>query len=232
MHLALAFHRPSCPTPGRLASPIPSARPLVGRRIHSRARTPCFESSRRGHRADQSIYGRSCASLRHLRSQRFRQRPHSHRAQLVHTAQYERFGSVAAFLRQYLHECLSIGYPDAPMEAGSHSHVRTSSPCRHDTLSPETVRGKDISLNNSPGIERESSRDRGRKAAAAGSHRSIRRSPNRQHRTACKNITSTDPARLVKEKPARRLRCSMGGATHLLPALSCANLLRAGPVLV
>lgn len=36
--------------------------------------------------------------------------------ELVHTAQYERCGSVAAFLRQYLHECLSIGYPDAPME--------------------------------------------------------------------------------------------------------------------
>jgi len=36
--------------------------------------------------------------------------------ELVHTAQYERCGSIAAFLRQYLHECLSIGYPDAPME--------------------------------------------------------------------------------------------------------------------
>ena len=36
--------------------------------------------------------------------------------ELVHSAQYERFGSFAAFLRQYLHECLTIGYPDAPME--------------------------------------------------------------------------------------------------------------------
>ena len=36
--------------------------------------------------------------------------------ELVHTAQYERFGSAAAFLRQYLHECLTIGYPEAPME--------------------------------------------------------------------------------------------------------------------
>jgi len=36
--------------------------------------------------------------------------------ELVHTAQYERCGSIETFLRQYLNECLSIGYPDAPME--------------------------------------------------------------------------------------------------------------------
>jgi len=36
--------------------------------------------------------------------------------ELVHTAQYERCGSILAFLRQYLHECLTIGYPAAPME--------------------------------------------------------------------------------------------------------------------
>lgn len=36
--------------------------------------------------------------------------------ELVHTGQYERHGSVFAFLRQYLHECLTIGYPAAPME--------------------------------------------------------------------------------------------------------------------
>lgn len=36
--------------------------------------------------------------------------------ELVHTAQYERCGSIETFLRQYLYECLSIGYPDAPME--------------------------------------------------------------------------------------------------------------------
>ncbi|HEY3897459.1 MAG TPA: hypothetical protein VGM54_02540 [Chthoniobacter sp.] len=36
--------------------------------------------------------------------------------ELVHTGQYERFGSVAAFLRQYLSECLTIGYPEAPLE--------------------------------------------------------------------------------------------------------------------
>jgi len=36
--------------------------------------------------------------------------------ELVHTGQYERCGSVLEFLRQYLHECLTIGYPAAPME--------------------------------------------------------------------------------------------------------------------
>jgi hypothetical protein len=36
--------------------------------------------------------------------------------ELVHTAQYERCGGFMGFLRQYLHECLTIGYPDAPME--------------------------------------------------------------------------------------------------------------------
>ena len=36
--------------------------------------------------------------------------------ELVHTGQYERHGSIVAFLRQYLHECLTIGYPAAPME--------------------------------------------------------------------------------------------------------------------
>jgi hypothetical protein len=36
--------------------------------------------------------------------------------ELVHTGQYERWGGIAAFLRQYLQECFTIGYPDAPME--------------------------------------------------------------------------------------------------------------------
>jgi hypothetical protein len=36
--------------------------------------------------------------------------------ELVHTSQYERLGGFQAFLRQYLHECLTVGYPDAPME--------------------------------------------------------------------------------------------------------------------
>ena len=36
--------------------------------------------------------------------------------ELAHTAQYERLGSVPAFLECYLHECLAIGCTAAPME--------------------------------------------------------------------------------------------------------------------
>ncbi len=36
--------------------------------------------------------------------------------ELVHTAQYERLGSPLSFLRQYLGECLHVGYPQAPLE--------------------------------------------------------------------------------------------------------------------
>ena len=36
--------------------------------------------------------------------------------ELGHTAQYERLGGFEPFLRQYLFECLTIGYPEAPME--------------------------------------------------------------------------------------------------------------------
>ena len=36
--------------------------------------------------------------------------------ELVHTSQYERMGGFEPFLRQYLHECLTIGYPEAPLE--------------------------------------------------------------------------------------------------------------------
>lgn len=36
--------------------------------------------------------------------------------ELGHTRQYERLGSFDAFLRQYLYECITIGYPEAPME--------------------------------------------------------------------------------------------------------------------
>ena len=34
----------------------------------------------------------------------------------VHTAQYERLGGFAEFLRNYLHECLEVGYPAGPLE--------------------------------------------------------------------------------------------------------------------
>lgn len=36
--------------------------------------------------------------------------------ELVHTAQYERLGGFQQFLQKYLHECITIGYPAAPME--------------------------------------------------------------------------------------------------------------------
>jgi len=36
--------------------------------------------------------------------------------ELVHTSQYERLGGFQGFLWQYLHECINIGYPEAPME--------------------------------------------------------------------------------------------------------------------
>jgi hypothetical protein len=43
-----------------------------------------------------------------------------HRQLVVHelarTAQYERLGGIKNFLQQYLHECVTIGYPAAPME--------------------------------------------------------------------------------------------------------------------
>ena len=36
--------------------------------------------------------------------------------ELVHTSQYERLGGFHQFLQQYLYECITIGYPAAPME--------------------------------------------------------------------------------------------------------------------
>ena len=36
--------------------------------------------------------------------------------ELVHTSQYERLGGFMPFLQQYLNECITIGYPEAPME--------------------------------------------------------------------------------------------------------------------
>jgi hypothetical protein len=36
--------------------------------------------------------------------------------ELVHTAQYERCGGMAAFLNQYLVECLTVGYHQSPLE--------------------------------------------------------------------------------------------------------------------
>jgi hypothetical protein len=36
--------------------------------------------------------------------------------ELVHTLQYERLGGFQQFLQRYLFECITIGYPAAPME--------------------------------------------------------------------------------------------------------------------
>lgn len=36
--------------------------------------------------------------------------------ELVHTSQYERLGGFLPFLQEYLHQCITIGYPEAPME--------------------------------------------------------------------------------------------------------------------
>jgi hypothetical protein len=36
--------------------------------------------------------------------------------ELVHVRQYEQFGGLEPFLRQYLWECLTLGYTKAPME--------------------------------------------------------------------------------------------------------------------
>jgi len=38
------------------------------------------------------------------------------RHELVHTLQYERLGGIPEFLERYLYECITIGYPAAPME--------------------------------------------------------------------------------------------------------------------
>jgi hypothetical protein len=36
--------------------------------------------------------------------------------ELVHVAQYEQLGGILPFLRKYLLECVTIGYPEAPLE--------------------------------------------------------------------------------------------------------------------
>ncbi len=36
--------------------------------------------------------------------------------ELTHTMQYERFGSVSLFLKEYLLECITLGYPNGPLE--------------------------------------------------------------------------------------------------------------------
>ena len=45
--------------------------------------------------------------------------------ELVHVMQYERFGGILPFLRQYLSECVTIGYPEAPLEQEAISLSKT-----------------------------------------------------------------------------------------------------------
>ena len=44
--------------------------------------------------------------------------------ELAHTAQYERLGGVKPFLRDYLHECLTDGYPFGPLETEAAAAAR------------------------------------------------------------------------------------------------------------
>jgi hypothetical protein len=43
--------------------------------------------------------------------------------ELAHAAQYERFGGIELFLRRYLWECITLGYPQAPMEQEDFAHI-------------------------------------------------------------------------------------------------------------
>ena len=36
--------------------------------------------------------------------------------ELTHTLQYERMGGIAPFIAQYVEECMTVGYADAPLE--------------------------------------------------------------------------------------------------------------------
>lgn len=40
--------------------------------------------------------------------------------ELVHTLQYERMGGIEPFLKEYLNQCLTIGYANSPMELEAH----------------------------------------------------------------------------------------------------------------
>jgi hypothetical protein len=44
--------------------------------------------------------------------------------ELAHTAQYERLGGFGPFLRQYLQECVTVGYPATPLEQEAKSIER------------------------------------------------------------------------------------------------------------
>ena len=44
--------------------------------------------------------------------------------ELVHTSQYEKLGGFSQFLKEYLHQCITIGYPEAPMEQEAIERVK------------------------------------------------------------------------------------------------------------
>jgi len=48
--------------------------------------------------------------------------------ELVHVAQYERFGGIEPFLRQYLRECLTVGYDESALENEARAIVAQISP--------------------------------------------------------------------------------------------------------
>lgn len=51
-----------------------------------------------------------------IRDDVWNNRSHIVAHELVHTAQYERLGGFAPFLKQYLTECLTVGYAHSPLE--------------------------------------------------------------------------------------------------------------------
>jgi hypothetical protein len=48
--------------------------------------------------------------------------------ELTHTAQYERLGGIEQFLRQYLGECLTVGYLNSPLEQEAAAMAATRVP--------------------------------------------------------------------------------------------------------
>jgi hypothetical protein len=63
----------------------------------------------------------------YVRAHRWQERPllvH----ESVHVGQYERYGSNDAFLRASLDECLTVGYPDGPLE--QEAILRAAEICR------------------------------------------------------------------------------------------------------
>jgi hypothetical protein len=58
--------------------------------------------------------------------------------ELVHVMQYERFGGILPFLRQYLTECIAIGYPEAPLEQEA---IAISNTVMNSTVIPSASEG-------------------------------------------------------------------------------------------